>query len=122
MIASTPQAQHLVARGPTPSTEVSIASAQSSVARQHRAINTVARQRSEDGQVGKSDVPLVVSGLAIQISIGNEYRDMMTAVMLSDENAVNDFLTRGFDINELRKGTTYLIAAVMNKDLEMVKI
>jgi Zn-dependent protease with chaperone function len=121
MIASSPQAQQLVARGPTVSTVSSIGVAQSSVATPHHTIATVARQPSGDGQMERSDVPRVVAGLAIQTSIGNEYRDMMTAVMLSDQSAVNDFLTRGVDINELRKGTTYLIAAVMNKDLEMVK-
>jgi ankyrin repeat protein len=47
--------------------------------------------------------------------------NLMTAVMNSDESDVANFIVLGADLNQRVDGTTYLIAAVTNNDLEMVK-
>jgi len=49
------------------------------------------------------------------------YPDLMTAVMLSDTNAVEYFLSRGVDINEKKGESTYLIAATRIGNVDMVK-
>ena len=49
------------------------------------------------------------------------YPDLMTAVLSSDKAAVEYFLERGSGINQRTKGITYLIAAVLNGNLEMVR-
>jgi ankyrin repeat protein len=117
MIASSPQAQSLVARRSQPSAVATVASTivpehTSQVRGDITPRNVLALNRQEPTQ----------AGLAVRAGIANDYRDMMTAVMLSDKAAVNDFLERGVDINERQKGITYLIAAVNNGDIEMVKL
>lgn len=47
--------------------------------------------------------------------------DLMTAVMYSDEGDVAKFIALGADLNQRVDGTTYLIAAITNNDLEMIK-
>ena len=72
--------------------------------------------------VANDPAPPTHTASAQTLAGGGTHPDLMSAVMVSDKNAVNNFIERGANINERHKGFTYLIAAVINGDLEMVRL
>lgn len=124
MIASNPHAQQLIAMN---SSAIAIASLVPVEPPQTKPTGQegveIFRQVSGQSPIASSKALQPNTEPQVRASIENSaYPDMMTAVMASDKVAVSNFLDLGRDVNERRNGVTYLIAAVINNDLDMVRL